>query len=103
MTNNHASLPPPYDVLLAPADLARYGDMLPARQRDTLQQRLAGFLYAHIGNRLGTDATGARALVRRACERLYQAKQQAEAPPGRPADDAHAAQRRYRRRANDRL
>jgi DNA-directed RNA polymerase specialized sigma24 family protein len=81
MPTAHTSLPPPYDALLAPADLARYGAALPARQAEALRLRCLGFLYAQVGNRLGVSTVMARALVRQACERLYQAKQRAELLP----------------------
>jgi DNA-directed RNA polymerase specialized sigma24 family protein len=91
MLATHASLPPPYNHALSRDDVVRHSDMLPAREAEALRLRLAGFLYAQIGNRLGVRTGRARELVRQACERLYQAKQQADAPPPEdphdPADD----------------
>jgi DNA-directed RNA polymerase specialized sigma24 family protein len=81
MPTAHTSLPPPYDALLAPADLARYGDALPARQADALRLRWAGFMYAQIGARLGMSTPSAYNTVIRACEHLYYIKQRAERLP----------------------
>jgi DNA-directed RNA polymerase specialized sigma24 family protein len=79
MATSHNALPPPYDELLAPADLARYGAVLPARQAAALRLRWAGFTYAQIGNRLGLSTPSAYSTVTHACEHLDHAKQQADA------------------------
>jgi hypothetical protein len=79
MTTGHASLPPPYTRALSPADLTRYGDVLPARQATALRLRLTGFTYAQIGNRLGVGATQAYYVVQRACDHLWHVKRRTEA------------------------
>ena len=86
MRSNHTSLPPPYDQALTPADCARYGAGLPARQADALRLRLAGFVYADIGARLGISSRRAHEAVRQACWLVSGAKQQA-APPTPPHED----------------
>jgi hypothetical protein len=76
VTTRHTPLPRPYDHVLTPDDLARYGAVLPARQAAALRLRLAGFAYAHIGARLGMSTPSAYYMVLRACEHLSYTKRQ---------------------------